>query len=184
MAARALEFTILTVARSGETFGATWKEIDFKGKLWNVPKERMKAGAPHTVPLSIEALAILEALHEQRQEGQEFIFTRDGDNPLSNMAMMMLLRRMKQTEITVHGFRSGFRDRCGDATSFSREVAEAALAHKVGDETERAYRRSDAPKGSAHGLCRHWRFTCEAIEQRKEIAALVAEARRTAAAVI
>ncbi|RWO25803.1 MAG: DUF4102 domain-containing protein [Mesorhizobium sp.] len=144
MAARALEFTILTVARSGETLGATWKEIDFKGKLWNVPKERMKAGAPHTVPLSIEALAILEALHEQRQEGQEFIFTRDGENPLSNMAMMMLLRRMKQTEITVHGFRSGFRDWCGDATSFPREVAEAALAHKVGDETERAYRRSDA----------------------------------------
>ncbi|RWQ27533.1 integrase arm-type DNA-binding domain-containing protein [Mesorhizobium sp.] len=144
MAARALEFTILTVARSGETLGATWKEIDFKGKLWNVPKERMKAGAPHTVPLSIEALAILEALHEQRQEGQQFIFTRDSENPLSNMAMMMLLRRMKQTEITVHGFRSGFRDWCGDATSFPREVAEAALAHKVGDETERAYRRSDA----------------------------------------
>lgn len=142
MAARALEFTILTVARSGETLGARWKEIDFKGKLWNVPKERMKAGAPHTVPLSVEALAILETLHKQRQG--EFVFTRDGENPLSNMAMMMLLRRMKQTEITVHGFRSGFRDWCGDATSFPREVAEAALAHKVGDETERAYRRSDA----------------------------------------
>ncbi|TIL40671.1 integrase arm-type DNA-binding domain-containing protein [Mesorhizobium sp.] len=144
MAARALEFTILTVARSCETLGATWPEIDFKGKLWNVPKERMKAGAPHTVPLSVEALAILKALHEQRQEGQQFIFTRDSENPLSNMAMMMLLRRMKQTEITVHGFRSGFRDWCGDATSFPREVAEAALAHKVGNETERAYRRSDA----------------------------------------
>lgn len=144
MAARALEFTILTVARSGETLGATWPEIDFKGNLWNVPKERMKAGAPHTVPLSVEALAILKALHEQRQEGQQFIFTRDSENPLSNMAMMMLLRRMKQTEITVHGFRSGFRDWCGDATTFPREVAEAALAHKVGDAVERAYRRSDA----------------------------------------
>lgn len=144
MAARALEFTILTVARSGETLGAKWPEIDFKAKLWNVPKERMKAGAPHTVPLSKEALAVLESLREQRQGNGEFVFTRDGENPLSNMAMMMLLRRMKQTEITVHGFRSGFRDWCGDATSFPREVAEAALAHKVGDETERAYRRSDA----------------------------------------
>lgn len=142
MAARALEFTILTVARSGETLGATWKEIDFKGKLWNVPKERMKAGEPHTVPLSAAALSILEGLYGERQG--DFIFSRDGKKPISDMAMMMLLRRMKQTEITVHGFRSGFRDWCGDATSFPREVAEAALAHKVGDAVERAYRRSDA----------------------------------------
>lgn len=142
MAARALEFTILTVARSGETLGASWKEIDFKGKLWNVPKERMKAGEPHTVPLSVAAMTILEALLENKQG--DFIFTRVADKPLSNMAMMMLLRRMKHSDITVHGFRSGFRDWCGDATNFPREVAEAALAHKVGDAVERAYRRSDA----------------------------------------
>lgn len=141
--ARALEFTVLTVARSGETLGAKWKEIDFKGKLWNVPKERMKAGEPHTVPLSTRAFVILEALYEHRGEG-EYIFTRDGENALSDMSMMMLLRRMKLTDITVHGFRSGFRDWCGDATTFPREVAEAALAHKVGDAVERAYRRSDA----------------------------------------
>ena len=142
MAARALEFTILTVARSGETLGATWKEIDFKAKLWNVPMERMKAGAPHTVPLSAAAMSILEALYENRQG--DYIFTRVADKPLSNMAMMMMLRRMKHADITVHGFRSGFRDWCGDATNFPREVAEAALAHKVGDAVERAYRRSDA----------------------------------------
>ncbi|RWM92006.1 MAG: DUF4102 domain-containing protein [Mesorhizobium sp.] len=142
MAARALEFTILTVARSGETLGAQWPEIDFKAKRWNIPKHRMKAGEPHTVPLSSSALALLESLHVDGQKG--FIFTRDGENPLSDMAMMMLLRRMKETTITVHGFRSGFRDWCGDSTSFPREVAEAALAHKVGDEVERAYRRSDA----------------------------------------
>ncbi|RWI33284.1 MAG: integrase, partial [Mesorhizobium sp.] len=138
----ALEFTILTVARSGETLGAQWPEIDFEAKRWNIPKHRMKAGEPHTVPLSSSALALLESLHVDGQKG--FIFTRDGENPLSDMAMMMLLRRMKETTITVHGFRSGFRDWCGDSTSFPREVAEAALAHKVGDEVERAYRRSDA----------------------------------------
>ena len=142
MAARALEFTILTVARSGEMLGATWKEIDFKAKLWNVPKERMKAGVPHTVPLSIAAMSLLEKLHLNSQS--EFVFMRTKDKPLSNMAMMMLLRRMKHNDITVHGFRSSFRDWCGDTTSFPREVAEAALAHKVGDEMERAYRRSDA----------------------------------------
>lgn len=142
MAARVLEFTILTVARSGEALGATWREIDLASKVWTVPKERMKAGHSHSVPLSKAALALLTNLHATRQG--EFVFTRDGKKPLSNMAMMMLLRRMKLTEITVHGFRSSFRDWCGDATSFPREVAEAALAHKVGDSVERAYRRSDA----------------------------------------
>lgn len=142
MAARALEFTILTVARSGETLGATWTEIDFTSKLWNVPKERMKAGEPHTVPLSKPALALLERLKENGDP--KFIFPRERGKPLSNMSMIMLLRRWKLTDISVHGFRSTFRDWAGDMTSFPREVAEAALAHKVGDETERAYRRNDA----------------------------------------
>ncbi|WP_394888016.1 tyrosine-type recombinase/integrase [Mesorhizobium sp. AaZ16] len=143
MAARALEFTILTVARSGEVTFARWPEIDFDKKLWNVPKERMKAGKPHTVPLSDRATELLEQLSEARTS--EFIFPGERkDMPLSNMAMLMLLRRLKVNDITVHGFRSGFRDWCGDETSFPREVAEAALAHKVGNEVERAYRRSDA----------------------------------------
>jgi integrase len=142
LAARALEFAILTVGRSGEVVGAKWPEIDFDEKVWSVPKERMKAGVAHSVPLSGAAVKLLTTLHEHRIS--EFVFARTKEKPLSDMAMLMLLRRMKLTDITVHGFRSSFRDWCGDATAFPREVAEAALAHKVGDETERAYRRSDA----------------------------------------
>jgi integrase len=142
LAARALEFVILTVGRSGEVVRAKWSEFDFHEKVWTVPKERMKAGVAHTVPLSAAAVKLLKALHEHRTS--EFVFPRTEEKPLSDMAMLMLLRRMKLTDITVHGFRSSFRDWCGDATAFPREVAEAALAHKVGDETERAYRRSDA----------------------------------------
>lgn len=142
IAARALELLILTVGRSGEVLGAKWSEIDFEQKLWNVPKERMKAGSAHTVPLSAPAISLLEILHKHRIS--EYVFPRTKEKPLSGMAMLMLLRRMKCRDITVHGFRSSFRDWCGDATPFPREVAEAALAHKVGDATERAYRRSSA----------------------------------------
>ncbi|WP_315926157.1 tyrosine-type recombinase/integrase [Mesorhizobium sp. SP-1A] len=153
MAARALEFTILAAARSGETIGAKWQEIDFERKVWTVPAERMKGGETHVVALSSVAIDLLKALQEVHPGG-DFIFAGDPrpgnkqdakhGRPLSNMAMMMLLRRMKLTDITVHGFRSAFRDWAGDVTSFPRDVAEAALAHKVGNEVERAYRRSDA----------------------------------------
>jgi integrase len=152
MAARALEFTVLTVARSGEAIGARWKEIDFDRRTWTVPAARMKAGEIHVVPLSTAAIDLLSRLKENARG--DFIFAgepRPGNKqdakhgrPLSNMAMMMLLRRMKVTGISIHGFRSSFRDWAGDVTSFPREVAEAALAHKVGNEVERAYRRSDA----------------------------------------
>ncbi|MFP5078480.1 tyrosine-type recombinase/integrase [Rhizobium sp. YIM 134829] len=144
MAARCLEFVILTAARSGEALGAQWGEIDFAAKVWTVPANRMKAGRVHRVPLTDTALAILLPLHEARKnDGLVFPGQKDG-RPLSVMAMAMLLRRMKQDTITVHGFRSAFRDWAGDKTTFPREVAEAALAHTVGDQTERAYRRSDA----------------------------------------
>ncbi len=142
MAARALEFVILTVGRSGEVLGARWSEIDFEQKLWSVPKERMKAGTSHTVPLSTPAISLLEKLHQHRIS--EYVFARTKDVPLSGMAMLMLLRRMKLLSVTVHGFRSSFRDWAGDETDFPREVAEAALAHKVGNEVERAYRRSSS----------------------------------------
>lgn len=144
-AALALEFAILTAARSGEVLGATWAEMDRKAKIWTVPAVRMKAGKEHRVPLSDRALQILDEAAVQRTTG-DFVFPgpRKG-KPLSNMAMAMLLRvRMKRPEITVHGFRSSFRDWAGECTSFPREVAEAALAHTVGDEVERAYRRADA----------------------------------------
>ena len=141
VAALALEFVILTAARSGEVIGARWCEIDPDAKVWTVPAERMKAGAVHRVPLSARALAILETA---RAFGGEYVFpgARPG-KPLSGMAMAMMLRRMK-VGATVHGFRSSFRDWAGEASTFPREVAEAALAHSVGDQTERAYRRGDA----------------------------------------
>jgi integrase len=142
VAARALEFDILTAARPGETAGARWREINFTDKAWAVPGERMKAGLPHRVPLSKRAVAILREMEKGRVS--EFVFPglKDG-KPLSDMALTQLLRRMG-IDVTAHGFRSSFRDWCGDCTHFPREVAEAALAHLVGDEVERAYRRGDA----------------------------------------
>jgi integrase len=141
-AARALEFAILTGARTGEVIGARWVEIDRKAKLWTIPGTRMKGAREHRVPLSAAALAILDRLAEDR-EG-EFIFAggRAG-RPLSNMAMLVLLRRMKRADLTVHGFRSTFRDWAAERTSFQNEVIEMALAHAIGDKVEAAYRRGD-----------------------------------------
>lgn len=145
MAARALEFTILTAARSGEALGARWSEIDMKGRTWTIPGSRMKAAREHRVPLTEPAMAILKALELLRPEDRDgYVFPGQRPmRPLSGMAMEMLLRRQKQ-EITVHGFRSSFRDWAAEETGFPREIAEAALAHVVGDATERAYRRGDA----------------------------------------
>ncbi len=143
VAALALEFCILTAARSGEVLGAQWNEVDVEGKIWTVPATRMKAGREHRVPLSEEALKILTRMKEVRTGDYVFPGQRKG-RPLSVMAMEMVLRRMKVDNATVHGFRSSFRDWAGESTSFPREVAEAALAHVIGDQTERAYRRSDA----------------------------------------
>ncbi|MBO9100349.1 MULTISPECIES: tyrosine-type recombinase/integrase [unclassified Rhizobium] len=141
--AHALEFLILTASRTGEVIGAKWDEIDLAAKVWTVPAERMKMGVEHRVPLSPRAMDILNLMLECRRNGYVFPGQKK-DSSLSNLAMTMLMRRMKFDAFTVHGFRSGFRDWCGDATTFPREIAEAALAHAVGDETERAYRRSDA----------------------------------------
>ena len=143
MAALALEFLILTAARSGEVLNARWEEIDLEGKVWTVPAERMKAGRIHRVPMSDPALDILKSLVAARTG--DFVFPgKDGKKPLSGMSLEMLLRRMDVKGATPHGFRSSFRDWCGNETAFPREIAEAALAHVVGDETERAYRRGDA----------------------------------------
>jgi integrase len=144
VAALALEFTILTAARSGETFGARWREMDLDAAVWTIPAERMKAAREHRVPLAARALAILGEMTKAGVEPEGFVFPGQKRGlPLSTMAMDMLLRRMG-VDVTVHGFRSSFRDWCGEESSFPREVAEAALAHVVGDATERAYRRGDA----------------------------------------
>lgn len=143
MAALALEFTIITAARTGETLGATWSEIDVEARVWTIPGRRMKAGREHRVPLGNRAIEILRLCRLGCKS--EFVFPgqRIG-RPLSNMSMEMLLRRMGENVVTTHGFRSSFRDWAGERTAFPREIAEAALAHQVGDETERAYRRGDA----------------------------------------
>jgi integrase len=162
-AALALEFLILTAARSGEVLGARWGEIDLAGKLWTIPPARMKAGREHRVPLGERALKILAGLTEARTGSHVFAGPKpgkDSDNgPLSSMAFAMLLRRMKR-DVTTHGFRSAFRDWAGSASTFPRELAEEALAHAVGDETERAYRRRDAIE-KRRKLMEAWANYCE-----------------------
>jgi integrase len=140
--ARALEFTILTAARTGEVLGATWNEIDFDNRLWTIPAERMKGKRDHRVPLSDRAMEILRTMH--RETGSEFVFpgSREG-KPLSDMALLMMLRRMGRDDITAHGFRSTFRDWVAETTTYANEMAEMALAHKVSRKNEAAYRRGD-----------------------------------------
>ncbi len=142
IAARALEFGILTAARTGEILGASWAEIDMTAQVWTVPASRMKAGREHRVPLSKPALAVLAAMAEQGHSGLVFPGAK-AKKPLSIMAMAMVLRRMNLHDLTVHGFRSTFRDWTAETTHYPREVAEAALAHVLGDKVEAAYRRGD-----------------------------------------
>ncbi len=142
IAARALDFLILTAARTSEATGATWDEIDLGAATWTIPGERIKAGKEHRVPLSAPALAIVRAMAGTRES--EFVFPGGRRaRPLSNMAMASVLDRMGRGDITVHGFRSAFRDWCAEKTNYPREVAEMALAHAVGDKVEAAYRRGD-----------------------------------------
>ncbi|WP_198374047.1 tyrosine-type recombinase/integrase [Neoroseomonas rubea] len=157
-AAQALAFTILTAARTGETIGAKWSEIDLAERVWTIPARRMKAGKEHRVPLSSSAVAILEQMAKQRAEGDGDGYVFPGQmmgKPLSNMAMLKLLERMKRPgtprpwtdaageEITVHGFRSTFRDWAGETTHHPREVIEHAMAHLLKNKAEAAYSRGD-----------------------------------------
>ncbi|MBC7160154.1 MAG: tyrosine-type recombinase/integrase, partial [Porphyrobacter sp.] len=139
-AARALEFLILTAARSGEVRLADWSEIDFERALWTIPEERMKAGREHTVPLSRAALAILSAIPKAERTGLIFPGSKP-DKAQSDMTLAAVLKRMKRDDITVHGFRSTFRDWAGETTSHPRDVIEHALAHGLKDKTEAAYAR-------------------------------------------
>jgi integrase len=143
--ARALEWTILTAARTGETIGARWEEIDIVQRVWTIPGDRMKAGVEHRVPLSDAAMAVLAAAQGDRERSGGYVFAGGKEGkPLSNMAMAMLLRRIGRPDITAHGFRSAFRDWCAEATDTPREIAEACLAHSIGSKVEAAYRRGDA----------------------------------------
>jgi integrase len=141
IAAKALQFTILTASRTTEVLDMTWPELDFDTQLWTVPAVRMKGGKEHRVPLTAEMLAILEPL---KAMASDYVFEgQKRHRPLSNMSMLMLLRRMGRDAFTVHGFRSSFRDWASEAANAPRELAEAALAHQVGSDVERAYARSD-----------------------------------------
>lgn len=162
ISAQALLFTILTAARSTEIFGCTWSEIDFKNKLWIVPAERMKSGRVHRVPLSDQAMDILNRV--PRLYGCEYVFASRKNGKLSNMAMVLLMRRLNlksdRGEVAVpHGFRSSFRDWAGDCTNFAGDVAEMALAHVVEDETEAAYRRGDMLQ-KRRALMQQWGDYC------------------------
>ncbi len=147
--AKALEFTILTAARSGETRGATWDEIDIPGKLWTIPGSRMKAGKAHVVPLSDRAVSILTEMKARAVCDLVFPGARS-KTPLSDMTLSKALKSAGGGNYTVHGFRSAFRDWAGNETSFPRELAEEALAHEIGSAVEKAYRRNAAVEKRRH----------------------------------
>lgn len=158
MAARALEFAILTAARTGEIIGARWNEIDLSAKIWSVPASRMKSNREHRVPLSDPALAVLQKLKAGSPD--DYVFGGRTGGPLSNMALLMLLRRMGHAALTSHGFRSSFRDWAAELTNTQAEVAEAALGHVVGDKVELAYRRGDFFE-KRRNLMDAWACFCE-----------------------
>ena len=146
IAARALEFLILTAARTGEVIGAQWNEIDLLDKTWTVQAARMKAHREHRVPLSARALAVLDEMQAARHDdtGDAFVFPGGKTGkPLSNMAFLMLLRRMDRGDLTAHGFRASFKTWASERTSFQNEIVEVALAHVIGGKVEQAYRRGD-----------------------------------------
>ncbi len=163
--ARALEFTALTAARTGEVINAEWKEFDLDGALWVVPAERMKAKVEHRVPLSKAALRILRGLKETATNG--FVFPGGKENaPLSNAAMLELLKGMTYVDkegqrVTTHGLRSSFRDWCSEHTDYPREIAEMALAHTIDSKVEAAYRRGDL-LAKRRALMNDWEKFCGA----------------------
>ena len=168
--ARALEFAILTAARTGEVIGAKWGEINFAERVWTVPAERMKSDREHRVPLSEAALAILAQMRVIRSS--EFVFPglRAG-KPLSDMSLLMLLRRMGRGDLTVHGFRSTFRTWAAERTAYPREIAEMALGHVVGDAVERAYQRGDLLQ-TRRQLAEAWARFCRAPTIEGEVVPL------------
>jgi integrase len=167
--ARALEFAILTAARTAEVLGACWREIDWAANVWTIPGERTKAGREHRVPLSEAALGVLETV-------RPLALLRNGELdpaapvfpgprralPLSNMTMLMLLRRMKRKDVTAHGFRSTFTDWSAERTAYPREVVEMSLAHAIENKVEAAYRRGDL-FAKRRGMMVDWAAFCSAV---------------------
>ncbi len=164
VSARALEFAILTAARSGEVRGATWSEIDLQARVWTIPGDRMKAGKEHRVPLAIEVISLLKDL--PREAGNDHVFVAPRGRKLSDMALTAVLRRMGRGNLTQHGFRSTFRDWAGETTAYPREVCEHALAHRLADGVEAAYQRGDLLAKRA-GLMADWSKYCNAVPQKE-----------------
>ena len=162
--ALALEFLVLTAARSGEVRGATWGEINLEQKLWTIPAARMKAGVEHQVPLTDRAVNILNLVSQLQDSdniAEAHLFPgQNKGRPLSDMSLTAVLRRLNEDAFTVHGFRSSFRDWAGDCTPFPREICEAALAHTTGNAVERAYRRGSALE-KRRELMDAWAKWCE-----------------------
>jgi integrase len=179
VAARALEFAILTATRSGEVRGAIWHEVDLDAKTWTIPAKRMKAKKKHTVPLSEDAIAVLNTL--PRIEGNDLLFpgTRDG-KPLSDMSVSAVIKRMNEGEggarwvdearegVVPHGFRSTFRDWCSEATHYPSEMAEMALAHAISSKTEQAYRRGDMLE-KRRQMMQDWAVWCRPTKRGKVV---------------
>ncbi|MBE0627156.1 MAG: integrase arm-type DNA-binding domain-containing protein [Burkholderiales bacterium] len=176
-AARALEFAILTAARSGEVRGARWGEIDLDAKMWNIPATRMKAKKKHRIPLSGDALVLLRAL--PRIAGNDLVFPGSRDSrPLSDMSLSAVVRRMNEGEegprwvdearvqVVPHGFRSTFRDWAAEATHYPNEMAEIALAHTIGNKAEAAYRRTDM-LDKRRQMMEDWAAVCRTVKGRK-----------------
>jgi integrase len=163
VAARAVQFAILTACRSGEVRGATWREIDLSAKLWTIPAERMKAGKEHRVPLSDAAMCVLTSIV---RKGDHVFPGRKVGTSLSDMSLTAVLRRMGRGDITVHGFRSSFRDWCAEAPGnfYPREICEHALAHSLPDKVEAAYRRGDLLEKRV-GLMQTWGNYCMSMQQ-------------------
>lgn len=167
VSARALEFTILTVGRTGEVIAASWEEIDTAAAIWTVAAERMKSGREHRVPLCDRALAILNDLPREAGNSNGFVFIgARGSRPLSNMALLAVLKRMQRADLTVHGFRSSFRDWAAETTNFPNHVVEMALAHAIGGGVEAAYRRGDL-FAKRKALMDEWGRYCEQAGNEK-----------------
>lgn len=158
MTTKAMKMTILSACRTSEVLGATWDEIDLDARIWTIPASRMKAGKEHRVPLADAVLALLESL--PRIEGNPHLFPgMKAGRPLSNMAMLMKLRGMGRSDLTMHGFRSTFRDWAGECTPHPRDVCEQALAHSLGNDVEAAYRRGDLLE-KRRALMNDWAAYC------------------------
>jgi integrase len=167
MGAKALEFAVLTAARSGEVRGATWSEIDLDKALWTIPGKRMKSGKEHRVPLAPAAVKLLKGLKDESAKDKDFVFPAAKGGPLSDMTLSAVMRRM-EVEAVPHGMRSSFRDWAAERTNFPRETAEMALAHVVDDKTEAAYRRGDLFE-KRRKLMEAWATFCAKPETKGDV---------------